>query len=104
MTPPLWKQAYDAVEKQVAPALTKLLSTPEVIDAINLGNAVRRRAADDLAQFVRRNLNTANLPSGSDVRQVSNQIAGLERQIRQLHRRLDELQEREIAIGDVDDR
>ena len=87
----MWKKAFDAVEKQVGPALGRALSNPKVIEAITLAVAVDRRARQDLAEFVRRQLHLANLPAGTDVQKVSNQIANLERQIRQLNRRLDEL-------------
>lgn len=92
MSEPLWKKAFDAVEKQSGPALTKLLARPDVIEAMTLAMAVRKRAIDDLGQLIRRNLHSVNLPSGTDVQKVSNQIAGLERQIRLLNRRIDELQ------------
>jgi TolA-binding protein len=92
MEPPLWKKAFDAAEKQAGPMIGKALSNPKVIDAITLTMAVERRAREDLAEFVRRQLHMANLPAGTDVQKVSNQIANLERQIRQLNRRLDQLQ------------
>lgn len=102
MDQPLWKKAYDAAEQQAAPVLTQLLSAPEVIEAVGLAMAVRRRAVDDISQFIRRNLHNVNLPSGTDVRDVWNQIAGLERQIRQLNRRIDELQPKSAPhAGDV---
>ncbi len=102
MSQPLWKQVYDAAEKQTAPVLTKLLSTPEVVEALGLAMAVRRRAVDDVSRLIRRNLHSVNLPSGTDVRDVSNQVAGLERQIRQLNRRIDELQPKSTrSIDDV---
>lgn len=102
MDQPLWKRAYDLAEQQAAPVLTQVLSAPEVIEAVALAMAVRRRAIGDMSQFIRRNLHSVNLPSGTDVRDVSNQIAGLERQIRQLNRRIDELQPRSGAhAGDV---
>lgn len=95
MGDPLWKQAYDAAEKRAAPVLTKVFSNPDVIETIKLATAVRRRAMDDLSQLIRRNLHNVNLPSGTDVQKVSNQIASLERQIRVLDRRVDELQQEE---------
>lgn len=101
MGQPLWKKVYDVAEQQAAPVLTRALSTPEVIEAVGLALAVRRRAVDDVSQFFRRNLHNVNLPSGTDVRDVSNQIAGLERQIRQLNRRIDELTPR--SAGSTDD-
>lgn len=101
MNDPIWKKAFDAAEQQAAPVLTKLLASPEVIGALGLAMAVRRRVLDDVSQSIRRNLHSVNLPSGTDVRNVSNQIAGLERQIRQLNRRIDELQPK--TTPDADD-
>ena len=92
MEPPAWKKVFDAVEKQAGPALGKAFSNPRVIETITLAMAVERRAREDVAEFVRRQLHLVNLPAGTDVQKVSNQIANLERQIRQLNRRLDELQ------------
>jgi hypothetical protein len=91
MGTPWWKQAYDASEKRVAPGLASLLAKPEVMEALTLSMAVQRRARDDLAEFVRRQLHVWNLPAGTDVQKVSQQIAHLERQIRILDRRLDSL-------------
>ena len=92
MDTPAWKKAFDAVEKQAGPTLGKALSNPRVIEALTLTMAIERRAREDVAEFVRRQLHLVNLPAGTDVQKVSNQIANLERQIRQLNRRLDELQ------------
>lgn len=91
MTQPSWKKAYDAIEQQASPALTKLMSNPDVIDAITLGVAVQRRASQDFRAVIRRGLHGMNLPAGTDVRDVSQQVAGLERQIRQLNRQVTEL-------------
>ena len=44
-----------------------------------------------------------NLPSGTDVRDVSNQIAGLERQLRLLNKRLDEFEAKLAALDDGGD-
>lgn len=106
MEPPLWKKTYDAVEEQVAPPLQKALANPDVIDAITLGRAVQKRARDDMATFIKRQLHAANLPSGTDVRDVSKQIAGLERQIRLLNKRLDGFEAKIDALepkGDEDE-
>ncbi len=92
MSEPLWKRAFDAVERSSGPALTKALSNPDVIEAITLANAVRRRAESDLAEMARRGLHLFNLPAGTDISKVSHQVAGLEREIRQLNRRIETLQ------------
>lgn len=103
MAQPLWKKTYDAVEQQVAPPLQKAMGNPGVIDAISLGRAVQRRAMDDAATLIKRGLHAMNLPSGTDVRNVSNQIAGLERQLRLLNKRLDEFEAKLAALDDGGD-
>jgi len=95
---PRWKKAYDNAEQQAAPAIQKFLSNPDVIEAITIGAAVQRRARDDTAKFIRRQLHAMNLPSGTDVRSVSNQIAGLERQIRLLAKQVDDLQTKNAVL------
>ena len=92
MAEPLWKRAFDAVERGSSPTLTKALSDPDVIEAITLTSAVRRRAQSDLAGIARRGLHLFNLPAGTDISKVSHQVAGLEREIRMLNRRIETLQ------------
>ncbi len=82
---------FDAVEKEAGPVLTKTLSNPDVIEWITLATAVRKRAESDVAELARRGLHVFNLPAGTDIAKVSKQVATLEREIRQLNRRLDEL-------------
>ena len=98
MEQPTWKRTYDAAEKRAAPTLENWMSNPKVIEAITIGNAVQRRARQDIAKMIRRQLHAVNLPSGTDVNAVSKQIAGLERQIRLLNRRIDELQESNASL------
>lgn len=57
-----------------------------------LAKAVRKRAESDLAELARRGLHLVNLPAGTDISKVSQQVAGLEREIRQLNRRIETLQ------------
>ncbi|MEZ5376010.1 MAG: hypothetical protein R2733_05800 [Acidimicrobiales bacterium] len=92
MSQPLWKRVFDAVERESGPALTKTLANPDVIELITIAAAVRKRAQSDLAEVARRGLHVFNLPAGTDISKVSQQVAGLEREIRQLNRRIEELQ------------
>ncbi len=98
MSQPLWKRVFDAVERGAGPALTKTLSNQDVLEMMTLATAVRRRAEADLAEVARRGLHLFNLPAGTDISKVSHQVAGLEREIRQLNRRIEELQ-RDSANG-----
>ncbi len=92
MSQPLWKRVFDTVERGSGPVLTRTLSNPDVLEMMTLAVAVRRRAESDLAGLARRGLHLFNLPAGTDISKVSHQVAGLEREIRQLNRRIAELQ------------
>ena len=88
---PVWKRVFDETEKVLNPPLTQFMATPEVIEALTVALALRRRMLEDIGNVASRVLHTFNLPAGTDVRKVSVQIAHLERQIRSLNRQLDEL-------------
>ena len=94
---------FDAVEREAGPALTKTLSNPDVIEWITLATAVRKRAESDVAELARRGLHAFNLPAGTDISKVSKQVATLEREIRQLNRRLDQQRLDQQRLGDAAD-
>ena len=91
MDTPIWKKAFDGAEKAVSPPLTDLMAAPEVIEALTIAIAVRKRFLEDIGKVASRLLHTWNLPAGTDVRKLSLQIANLERQLRSVNRQLDEL-------------
>ncbi|MEZ5342381.1 MAG: hypothetical protein R2706_13315 [Acidimicrobiales bacterium] len=90
---PAWKRAFDEAEKRLSPSVTRALATPEIIEALTIAIAVRRRMLEDIGSVSRRVLHFWNLPAGTDVRKVSLQIADLERQLRSLNRQLDEMRQ-----------
>ncbi len=99
MDTPVWKKAFDEAERAVSPALTNLMATPEVIEALTVAIAVRKRFLEDVGKVASRVLHTWNMPAGSDVRKVSVQIANLERQLRSVNRQLDELKQERTDDG-----
>ena len=82
--PPLWRQAFDAVERRVTPPAEQLVRTP----AFAVGAALLRRAqtvAWNSAQGVSaRAWHLLNLPAGSDVTRLRAQIGALDREVRRL--------------------
>jgi hypothetical protein len=82
--PPLWRQAFDAVERRVTPRADRLVRTP----SFAVGAALVRRAetvARSSAQGVTaRAWHLLNLPAGSDVTRLRAQIGALDREVRRL--------------------
>lgn len=81
--------------------MTQFMATPEVIEALTIAIAVRKRMLEDLGGVAKRVLHLWNLPAGTDVQKVSIQIANLERQLRQLQRQVTEA-ERAVKNGSAD--
>jgi hypothetical protein len=81
---PLWRQAFDAAERQVTPRADRLVRT----EAFAVGASLVRRAqtvARNSAQGVTaRAWHLLNLPAGSDVTRLRTQIGALDREVRRL--------------------
>jgi outer membrane murein-binding lipoprotein Lpp len=82
--PPLWRQAFDAVERRVTPRAEELVRT----EAFTIGAALTRRAAT-LARGSARDLTARawhllNLPAGTDVSRLRAQVGALDREVRRL--------------------
>ena len=81
---PLWRTAFDVVERPVASASESWVQSDTFMDALALGVRAQRRSQRELHRAVRMWLGVWNLPSRSDLVELRNQIAGLERQVRDL--------------------
>jgi hypothetical protein len=81
---PLWRQAFDAAERAVAPRAEDLVRT----EYFALGTALVRRAQTLAGRSVQgltaRAWHLINLPAGSDVSRLRTQIGALDREVRRL--------------------
>ncbi len=81
---PLWRAGYDRVERAAAPPLERLVASPAFAEAVTaamrLNSHIRRWAE----RRTRRLWHLANLPAGSDVARLHEQVASLDRQVRRL--------------------
>ena len=82
--PPLWRQAFDAVERRVTPRAEEVVRT----EAFTVGAALTRRAVT-LARGSARDLTARawhllNLPAGTDVSRLRAQVGALDREVRRL--------------------
>lgn len=94
---PAWRQAFDTVEAAVAPALEQLVKTEQFQVAMGLVTSAQRSVQERAERNMRRALHLWNLPAGSDVTRILNEIGKLQREVRELARRVDE--QREVTDG-----
>jgi hypothetical protein len=87
--PPLWRKAFDRLERPVGDALAAGARSDAFTDTLAVALRLRRRLQREVERRTRRSLHLVNLPAATDVRRLSEQIAALQRQVRQLERELD---------------
>jgi hypothetical protein len=92
--PALWRRAFDAAERAVAPTLESLVRTEEyarVAATVTWAQAaVRHRLVDTSAAV----WHLVNLPAGSDLTRLRAQVGALDREVRRLSLHLEEEQSR----------
>jgi hypothetical protein len=94
--PPLWRLAFDLVERPVAAASESWIQTEVFMDALAVAWKVQRRMARGVQRGTGAWLGMWGVPRRSDVTALVNQVASLERQVRQVSR---ELERRDGAGG-----
>jgi hypothetical protein len=97
-SPPLWRLAFDAVERPVGAASEAWVQSDVFMDALAATWKVQRKVAGELHRGLGIWLGLWDLPRRSDVTSLVTQVASLERQVRQLSREL-ERRERNDAPG-----
>lgn len=89
---PGWKRAFDQMEGQIGPQLEQFVRTDQFADLAagltRVQNDVQRR----IAEGMRLMWNFWNLPAATDVRRLSDQVASLERRVRDLTKQLEDRQ------------
>jgi hypothetical protein len=89
---PSWRQGFDTVERQVSPVLEGLVQSESFAVAMGLAARARRAMEDQASRSTRRVLHALNLPAGTDVTRILNELGQLKRQVRDLSAQLDEAQ------------
>ena len=81
---PTWRQGYDAVEAMVGPPLEQLVRSDQFAQGVAIVTRFRRQLETQAARTSRHVLHRLNLPAGSDVTRLLNEIGELRKQVRQL--------------------
>ena len=84
----MWRQGYDAAERAVAPRLEALIGDERFAIGVGLVTQARRAVQHRTERQLRRTLHLFNLPAGSDVTRLLNEIGKLQGDVRELSRQL----------------
>jgi hypothetical protein len=87
---PLWKRTFDALEMAVAPPAEAVASSEAFQQLVALRIRTRREVRDRVHGACRRVLHAWNVPAWTDVRALSEQVARVERGLRDLEKGLDD--------------
>ena len=84
MSTPLWRLAFDAVERPLAAASESWVQSDTFMDVLAVSFKVQRRLVGESRRAFEAWLALWGLPTRTDVSALVNQVAALERQLRQL--------------------
>jgi hypothetical protein len=87
---PLWRAAIDSIDKVVGPASERLVRTERFADVVALVSRLSHEMRQRRERALRQQWHNLNLPAGTDVKRLSEQVASLERQVRELTKRLED--------------
>ena len=96
---PLWLRAVLRVERAVGEPIEAAVRSETYFDLISTTTRVRRKVGGTAEGVSRRCLHLLNLPAGSDIRRLRQQLARMERRLDQLSDDVAELDESELRSG-----
>ena len=98
---PLWRAAFDKVERSVAPQLERGVQTGTFAEALALVTKSQAQLRRFTERRTRQVWHLMNLPAGSDVRRLRQDVLHLERQVSELLEALEETRKprREVRRG-----
>jgi hypothetical protein len=88
---PLWLRAVHRFERTLGEPLEAALHSDTYFDLITEMLRLKARTGRTLEGASRRMLHLLNLPAGSDIRRVREQLGRLERQLAQVSKELDDV-------------
>ena len=95
---PLWRKAYDAIERPLAAGSETWVQSETFMDLATHSFRIQRRILSEAQQATERWLHLWGWVSRGDVLRLSNQVASLERELRELRREAEQ-RERPLLTG-----
>lgn len=99
--PPLWQRQIGRVVNAVGPRLEAASRRDEFAIAVGMARTAQGALRRRYERESRRALHLFNLPAGSDIRALRNQVASLERQVRDLGKALEDGRSPEVPRARV---
>jgi hypothetical protein len=96
---PLWLRAVIRFERAIGEPIESAVRSDTYFDVISATTRVRRKVLGTAEGVSKRCLHLLNLPAGSDIRGMRQQLARMERRINQLSHDVAELDEDESGPG-----
>lgn len=90
---PLWLRAVLKLERTIGEPVEAAVRSDTYFDLISTTTRVRRQVTGLAEGVSRRALHLINLPAGSDIRKMRQQLARMERRLNQLSDEVSELEE-----------
>ena len=84
----LWRQAFDAIERPLATAAESWVQSKTFMDLAAVTIRMQRRLTADGQRMTEQWLHGWGMPARGDLFRLTNQVASLERQMRDLQREL----------------
>lgn len=81
---------FDVVERGVGVPLEAVVRSERFFDAMTAATRTRSTVRDELERLSRRTLHLLNLPTATDVRRMSDQMARMERRMVSMYKSLDD--------------
>ena len=82
--PPLWLQAVHRLERAIGVPVEAAVHSDTYFDVVTQANRARARAIGAVEGVSRRCLHLVNLPAGTDLRRVREQLSRIERRLLEL--------------------
>jgi len=101
--PALWRQAFDAAEKFVAPRLESVVRTDQFAQATALGLKAQAALTHQANAVAAKLWHLVNLPAGTDVLRLRAQVGALDREVRRLTLALEQQQRSHGPDERIDD-
>lgn len=83
---PLWRKAFDGVERRVSPRIAATTSSPDFQVATQFLRRASRVVTAPVGGLISRGLHVAGLPTHGDVRELKRQLGDVQREVLALRR------------------
>ena len=91
---PLWLRLVLRAERAIGRPVEAAVRSDTYFDAVAELNRASRRVTDAAESVSKRALHLLNLPAGTDIRRVREQLARMDRRLLEISKELEQLEER----------